>query len=662
MLLARASFRSALLVVAAASAWSQTGLSDVSLEQLLQVQVTSVSKKEQKLARTAAAVFVISQEDIRRSGASTLPDVLRMAPGVNVAQINANTWAVSIRGFNSRYSDKVLVLVDGRSVYTPDWGGPYWDQLEMPLEDIDRIEVIRGPGASVWGANAVNGVINIITKSSQATQGGLGVASGGNHGGGAGLQYGGVIPGAGTYRAYTQYSRTGDSIQANGSSGDDGWWRMHGGFRWDWDFSPADTLMMEGDLFSNRESQARYQFFTPSPTDVPFAQRFDAAGGSLLSRWNHTFAGGSDTTFQAYYDTYRRTDIGQPEALRTFDLDFQHHRRAGNRHDIVWGLGFRAFESAIPAGYQIAIHPPVQTGRLFSAFFQDEIHVANNLWLTVGAKLEHQSHADPGLEPSLRLAWTPNPRQTLWAAASQAIRQPTRAETSVDAQVSSTPAGPGFVVNAFVEGNPHLMPEQLRDYEAGYRLQWTNSLSLDGAAFAGFYHHLATIEPLPPLLVQTPSQLQMLMPFLYYNRAHAFSRGGELVLNWSAAAWWRISPSYALVDVDPRLDPNSADTSLAQLTRGVPESGFQLRSFLNLTRRVEWDQTFYWTTKVESAAVPHHARLDMRIGWRAGEHTEISLVGQNLVGPRFFECGANAYQIVGTALERSLFGKVTWHF
>ncbi|MGD0871682.1 MAG: TonB-dependent receptor [Bryobacteraceae bacterium] len=662
MLLARASFRSALLVVAAASAWSQTGLSDASLEQLLQVQVTSVSKKEQKLARTAAAVFVISQEDIRRSGASTLPDVLRMAPGVNVAQINANTWAVSIRGFNSRYSDKVLVLVDGRSVYTPDWGGPYWDQLEMPLEDIDRIEVIRGPGASVWGANAVNGVINIITKSSQATQGGLGVASGGNHGGGAGLQYGGVIPGAGTYRAYTQYSRTGDSIQANGSSGDDGWWRMHGGFRWDWDFSPADTLMMEGDLFSNRESQARYQFFTPSPTDVPFAQRFDAAGGSLLSRWNHTFAGGSDTTFQAYYDTYRRTDIGQPEALRTFDLDFQHHRRAGNRHDIVWGLGFRAFESAIPAGYQIAIHPPVQTGRLFSAFFQDEIHVANNLWLTVGAKLEHQSHADPGLEPSLRLAWTPNPRQTLWAAASQAIRQPTRAETSVDAQVSSTPAGPGFVVNAFVEGNPHLMPEQLRDYEAGYRLQWTNSLSLDGAAFAGFYHHLATIEPLPPLLVQTPSQLQMLMPFLYYNRAHAFSRGGELVLNWSAAAWWRISPSYALVDVDPRLDPNSADTSLAQLTRGVPESGFQLRSFLNLTRRVEWDQTFYWTTKVESAAVPHHARLDMRIGWRAGEHTEISLVGQNLVGPRFFECGANAYQIVGTALERSLFGKVTWHF
>src|ERR1039457_299557 len=208
MLLARSSFRFLLLLAAAAaSAWSQTGLSDDSLEQLLKVQVTSVSKKEQELARTAAAVFVISQEDIRRSGASTLPDVLRMAPGVNVAQINADTWAVSIRGFNSRYSNKVLVLVDGRSVYTSDWGGPYWDQLEMPLEDIDRIEVIRGPGASVWGANAVNGVIDIITKSSQATQGGRGVASGGNHGGGAGLQYGGVIPGARTYRAHTQYFR-----------------------------------------------------------------------------------------------------------------------------------------------------------------------------------------------------------------------------------------------------------------------------------------------------------------------------------------------------------------------------------------------------------------------------------------------------------------------
>src|ERR1039457_4647066 len=627
MLLARSPFRFLLLLAAAAaSAWSQTGLSDDSLEQLLKVQVTSVSKKEQELARTAAAVFVISQEDIRRSGASTLPDVLRMAPGVNVAQINANTWAVSIRGFNSRYSNKVLVLVDGRSVYSPDWGGPYWDQLAMPLDDIDRIEVIRGPGASVWGANAVNGVINIITKSSQATQGGLGIARAGDRGGGADWQYGDGIRGAGTYRAYAQYSRAGDSIQANGSSGDDGWGRMHGGFRWVWDFSPADTLMTEGGLFSNRESQTRYQFFTPSPTDVPFAQRFDAAGGSLLSRWNHTFAGGSDTTFQAYYDTYRRTDMGQPEALRTFDLDFQHHLRAGSRHDIVWGLGFRAFQSAVPAGYQIAIHPPIQTDQLFSAFFQDEIHLASNLWLTAGAKIEHQSHANPGLEPSLRLAWTPTPRQTLWAAASQAIRQPTRAETSVDTQLSSTPAGSGFVVNAFIEGNPHLMPEQLRDYEAGYRLQWTSSLSLDVDGFAGFYHHLATVEPLPPLLVQTPSQLEMVMPFMYYNRARAFSHGGELALNWSAAAWWRISPSYALVDVNPQLDSNSGDTTVTPLAYSVPESGFQLRSFLNLTRRIEWDQTFYWTTKAESGAVPRHARLDMRIGWRAGEHTTVSLV------------------------------------
>src|ERR1035441_1899882 len=218
MLLARSSFRFLLLLAAAAaSAWSQTGLSDASLEQLLQVQVTSVSKKEQKLARTAAAIFVISQEDIRRSGASTLPDVLRMAPGVNVARINANTWAVSIRGFNSRFSNKVLVLVDGRSVYSPDWGGPYWDQLAMPLDDIDRIEVIRGPGASVWGANAVNGVINIITKSSQATQGGDGALLAGNHGGGAGLQYGGGIPRARTPPPSTQYFRTRASAHANSS-------------------------------------------------------------------------------------------------------------------------------------------------------------------------------------------------------------------------------------------------------------------------------------------------------------------------------------------------------------------------------------------------------------------------------------------------------------
>jgi iron complex outermembrane recepter protein len=663
MVLDRVPFRSLLLVVAAAaSAWSQTGLSDASLEQLLQVQVTSVSRKEQVLARTAAAVFVISQEDIRRSGAINLADALRMAPGVNVAQLNANTWAVTIRGFNSRYADKILVLIDGRSVYTPNWGGPNWDQLGMPVDDIERIEVIRGPGASVWGANAVNGVINIITRKSQATQGSVLMARGGNKEGSGRYQYGGAIPGAGTFRVYAQHYATGASFQEDGSSGHDGWTRVHGGFRWDWDVSPADSLMAEGDLFSNREDRARYKFFVPSPGDVPYGQNFAAAGGSLLSRWSHTFNGGSDTTFQAYFDTYRRTDLGQPEAVRTFDMDFQHHLKVGSRHDVVWGVGFRTFRSAVPSGYPLVFVPPVQTDLLFSAFLQDEIRLANNLWLTAGAKVEHQTHAVTGFEPSLRLAWTPTPSQTLWAAASQAIRQPTRIETSVDGQISSTPAGPGMVINTWIIGNPRVLPEQFRDYEVGYRRQWTENFSLDVAAFGGFYRHLSTMEPQATYLVPAPSVMQLIVPLLYSNRGRAVSAGGELAVNWNATSWWRLSPSYSFVDVDPQLNSDSQDASLNTLALSVPESGAQLRSFINLPRRFEFDQTFYWNTHIENGASPHHVRLDLRIGWKASRHLEFSLMGRNLVGPPYLEFGTRGFDLVGTRLERTVSGKVTWHF
>src|SRR5579872_2724024 len=266
--------RLAIALVLPMVAWGQHTLADATLEQLLNTQVTSVAKKEQTLSRVGAAVFVISQDDIRRSGARNLPDVLRMAPGVDVAQIDANTWAISIRGFNSRYSNKVLVLVDGRSVYTPSFSGVYWDQQDMPLEDIERIEVIRGPGGSSWGANAVNGVINIITKSSKNTQGGLTTAEVGTQGTAAGLaQYGGTAGQDGAYRAFSRYSRIGNSILPDGSPAADGWFRMQGGFRTDWQLSNRDSLTVEGDLFASRGSQTRYQSFYPIPNDVPFAER-----------------------------------------------------------------------------------------------------------------------------------------------------------------------------------------------------------------------------------------------------------------------------------------------------------------------------------------------------------------------------------------------------
>src|ERR1017187_2609301 len=297
-------------VLATLEGWGQSGLADASLEQLLDIQVTTVSKKEQKLARTAAAVFVLGAEDIRRSGAQTLPDLLRLVPGVQVAQIDANAWAIAIRGFNSRYSDKVLVLVDGRVVYNTTFSGVYWDQGDVPVEDIERIEVIRGPGATVWGANAVNGVISIFTKSSKNSKGALVTAGGGSQVHALGVaQYGDTVGKDGAYRVFGKYFNIGNAAMPNGSPAADHWMSGHAGFRSDWDLSSRDSLMVQGDLFANQASQTRRSGFIATPSDRIFNQSLDATGGDVLARWTHTLADGSQTSFQTYYDTYRRTDM-----------------------------------------------------------------------------------------------------------------------------------------------------------------------------------------------------------------------------------------------------------------------------------------------------------------------------------------------------------------
>ncbi len=654
-----------LLALFATAGWCQNKLAEASLEQLLNTEVTSVSKKGQKLSRTAAAVFVIGQEDIRRSGAASLPDLLRMAPGVDVAQIDANAWAITIRGFNSRYANKVLVLIDGRSVYTPSFSGVYWDHLDMPLEDIERIEVIRGPGGSVWGANAVNGVINIITKSAKATGGGLASAAADSHGGTEGLaRYGGVVgTGSGdgvAYRAFAKYSRIAGLPLPDGSPGGDGWSRVHGGFRSDWDFSPHDSLTVEGDLFSNTGGQSRREWYYPAPFDPPFHEAVDAAGGSLLARWDHTSARGSSTSLQAYYDTYRRNDMEVPEVERTMDVDFQDHFAAGERHDIVWGLGARLITSGLPPGYEVSLSPPMRTVPLFSAFFQDEVRVAPSLWLTLGAKIEHNAYTGFEYEPSVRLAWAPTDRQTFWAAASRAMRQPSREETGVDLELLELPVAPGLLAVTRLQGNPHIQSEELRDYEAGYRAQWSRRVSLDLTTFLSFYRHLGTLETQAPAFVPgLPPHLDIAV--IVDNKGRSVNYGGEAALNLSVTSRWRISPSYSQLHINYRVDPTSTDQQGFVLAENTPRHMFQFRSFWNLSRKLEWDHTLSWAQRLPHNNIPGHARLDSRIAWKVGERTEIGIVGQNLLRPRFREF-AETFQIAGTEVERSIYGKITWTF
>jgi iron complex outermembrane receptor protein len=641
---------------------AQIDLSRMDVEDLMNIKVTSVSKREQSLARTAAAVFVINQEDIRRSGATNLPDLLRMAPGVDVEQIDANAWAISVRGFNSRYSNKVLVLIDGRAVYTPSFSGVLWEHLDMPLENIERIEVIRGPGATVWGANAVNGVISIFTKSSKDTQGGLVTAGGGSQVHALGLvQYGGAAGQDRAYRVFGKYFDIGNSAMPDGSSAADHWMRVHGGFRADWDLSSRDSLMVQGDLFANEASQTRRSNFQPTPFDRIFNQSLDAAGGDVLARWNHTFASGAQTSFQTYYDTYRRSDMGVPEVLRTFDLDFQHHIAAGDRHDIVWGLGYRVSKSGLSPGYALGFSPPSRTDSLYSGFLQDEIRASDSLWFTIGCKLEHNPYTGVETEPSLRLAWSPpGGRHTVWAAASKALHQPARADTAVQVTLVAIPITADMIQVLRLSGNPHIKDEELRDYELGYRTEFSKTLSLDAATYLSFYHHLQTIDP-QPMVVIPGSPVQLVIPLLYGNKAHAATYGGEVSLRWNAASRWRISPGYSYLHATIRNDSPDGGLAGISLESGFPQNMFQIRSSLNLSRRTEFDQSLYYTARLPGGSIPGHARLDLRLARHFGERAEISLVGQNLLRPRSTEYG-DSLGIIGTQSVRSIYGQIAWRF
>jgi iron complex outermembrane recepter protein len=431
----------------------------------MNIQVTTVSKKEQALRTAGAAVFVITQEDIRESGATNIPDLLRLVPGVNVAHQSTNTWAVSIRGFNDSFADKVLVLIDGRSVYNPITSGVSWDQQDVPLEDIERIEVIRGPGGTVWGANAMNGVINIITKNAKDTQGGTIVAGGGSETVASGLaQYGGAIGSAGTYRVFGKaFDIDSSTLPADGSA-HDGWKSAHGGFRSDWVLSPRDTLTVQGDLQEGREGQNLTAVVSnPLPLEATFTDRFGTSAGNVLARWNHTLAGGSEMSLQIYDDHSSTFSLGSRDRRNTVDLDFQHHLKLGSRQDIVWGLGSRVANLYLGTGYGIAYVPPSRTDVLLSTFFQDQVKITGTLSFTFGSKFEHNAYTGFEVEPSAQLVWNPAARQSMWLSAATAIRQPDAVDASIRDDAAVFPTGPGSFGLVEVTGNPRQQAESLND-------------------------------------------------------------------------------------------------------------------------------------------------------------------------------------------------------
>jgi len=636
-------------------------LSKLSIDDLMNIQVTSVSKKEQKMSRVAAAIFVITQQDIRRSGATNIPDLLRMVPGLDVAQINASTWAISARGFNLQFADKLLVLMDGRALYTPLFGGVNWDTVDVPLEDIDRIEVIRGPGGTVWGANAVNGVINIITKRAADTLGTLVTAGGGWQEQGFGtLQYGGKINHDINYRAFAKYFNHYHFPDIDGPNADDGWHLLHGGFRADTNVSNKDSLTAQGDLYTGSEGAEIVHTSLSPPGNVNEDRIARLSGGNFLTRWNHDFSSHSDTTLQFYFDRYTRSGPNAHEARNTLDLDFQHHVAWSSRQDLIWGAGYRRSADQTVGTIDESFVPVGRAIQIFNVFVQDEITlIPGNVFVTVGTKLEHNTFSGIEFQPSLRFAWTPNDRRTIWAAVSRSSRTPTRRDTGLNAALAALP-GPAEVA---LLGNPMAQSEDVVAYELGYRAQPKKRVSFDVAAFYNVYHQLQSREPQPPFLQVTPPPPLLIIPILLDNELHGTTDGLEASVNWKVRDRWTLSPGYSFLQMHLHADPDSLDTISAVDDQNLnPRHQAQLRSHLELGRGFAWDTTAYFAGSLPEGMVASYTRLDTQLTWRPAESMGLSLVGQNLLRDHRVEFNDELQSVNSSQVKRTAYAKFTWHF
>jgi len=643
----------------------QGDLTQLSIENLMNVEVTSVSKKEQKLSRTATAIFVITQEDIRRSGATNIPDVLRIVPGLDVAQINANTWAISARGLNGEFSNELLVLVDGRNVYTPTTGGVFWDVLNVPLEDIERIEVIRGPGGSVWGANAVNGVINVITKKASETKGVMVVAEGGNLDQGFGtVQYGGSAGKNFDYRVYTKYFNQNHMPGLSGQNGEDGWHLLQSGFRADGTLSSKDTLMVQGDIYTGRESDPTT--FLPSITSpglIPVVIPVNLSGGFLQGVWNHASSARSDTTLMVEYDTYEREDqLG--ETRQTFSMDFQNHIAWGSRQDFVWGLEYRYTASDSHGDLFVSLNPNDVNAQSFSSFVQDEIAaVPERFYLTVGTKLEHSYYTGFALTPSVRATYALDKHNMVWAAVSHAVRTPADTDASIRLDVAGFPGPGGTPTLISIFGNPNVKNEGLIAYELGYRTVVRENLSIDFAAFYHDYDNQETTEPSTPFFETTPAPPHLVLPSIYENLENAEAHGLEIAANWKVTDRWTLSPGYDFERIHAASTPLSQDKETPLSDEGSdPHVHARLRSHFQLSKQLDWDASVFFVDRINFQHVPSYTRLDTGLSWRWREGLSFSLVGQNLLRDHHLEFVDSSAASRSTQIKRSAYAKITWRF
>jgi len=641
-------------------------LASMDIESLMNIKIVSAAKKEQRISESAAAVFVITQDDIRRSGVTTIPDALRMVPGLQVAQQDANTWAVSSRGFNSRFANKLLVMIDGRTVYTPLFSGVYWDVQGLLLEDIDRIEVIRGPGAALWGANAVNGVINIITRRAQETTGTLVTGGYGTEERGfAGFRHGDKIGRDGAYRIYFQYFNRDELKSTLGGDAADDWSQVRGGFRIDLGDGEPDAFTLQGDIYEGTSGSTVTEPTLLPPFSASRNADTDVAGGNLLGRWTRTFSDSSGIQLQLYYDRTERDSPYISSKRDTVDVDFQHRFAGGDRHEWVWGAGYRyTVDETKENSPTFVVEPERRDRQLANIFLQNEITVIKEvLRVTLGSKLEYNEYTDYEIQPSARVLWTPDKKQSIWAAISRAVRTPSRAENDFTIDGASLPPGalvPGSPP-AFVRltGNSGYDSEDLLAYELGYRVMMSEKLSVDLATFYNQYDNLRTLEARTPFPEASPSPPHLVLPVFADNKMDADTYGIEMAVDYHPLEWWRLGVAYTFLDMQLHVNSDSSDTTSEAAEGQSPQHQFSLRSSMNVFKNIEFDVWFRYVDSLPAMSVDSYTTADVRLGWRLSKNSELALVGRNLMNRQHQEFEPLVLGGVPSEVERSVYIKFT---
>jgi len=619
--------------LAAAGTEQDDDLTDLSIEQLSNVIVTSLSRQQERLSNAAAAIYIINAGDIRRSGARSLPDALRLAPNLHVARVDARNYAISARGFNSAFSNKLLVLIDGRSVYSPLFSGVFWDAQDVVMEDIERIEVISGPGATIWGANAVNGVINVITRSARDSVGGLASATVGAHEKDATLRYGSSLPNGGHYRLYARAMEQDDTRVGSGLNTETGMRRVQAGFRADVDVGRG-ALTVSGDAYDGALGQI-------GTRDIAIA------GANLIGRYTRKLQGDADLRLQLVLD---HTERNQPNAfverLDTVELEAQHGVRLGTRHNLAWGGGYRHAWDDAASGPAFGFLPNKLQMHSANVFAQDEMALSDALRVTAGVKVEHNNYTGAEWLPSVRVAWNLDSTQLLWSSLARTVRAPSR--TDRDLYAPPAPVLIGGQLRYLLAGGPDFDSEVAKVFEVGYRAQPAPNLSYAVTAFYGDYDRLRTQEPLP------------VFGYEFRNMGMARTRGVELWARWQPAPRWSINGGLVAQSVQIRGKPGSRDPGVnLGLGTSDPNSHWLLRLSHEVSDTQQLDFTLRRSGKMRNPAVPAYHELDLHWVWRPRRYIDVALIGENLLHRRHGEFAAEPGRSV---FERRALLKMTLRF